>query len=78
MSASAEELKKVTALETNDWEAIYNYLKLTSRTATITRNTIETRIQIDLNLDEKGKSNINTGIAFLTTCWINCHVMVLI
>ena len=64
LSASVEELKKFIALETNDWEAIYNYLKLTSRTATIIRNTNETRIQIDLNLDGKGKSNIDTGIAF--------------
>ena len=64
LSASVEELKKFIALETNDWEAIYNYLKLTSRTATISRNTNETRIQIDLNLDGKGKSNIDTGIAF--------------
>ena len=59
-----EELKQFIALETNDWEAIYNYLKLTSRTAAIKRNTNETRIQIDLNLDGNGKSNIDTGIAF--------------
>ena len=64
LSASVEELKQFIALETNDWEAIYNYLKLTSRTAAIKRNTNETRIQIDLNLDGKGKSNIDTGIAF--------------
>ena len=64
LSASLEELKQFIALETNDWEAIYNYLKLTSRTAAIKRNTNETRIQIDLNLDGNGKSNIDTGIAF--------------
>ena len=64
LSASVEELKQFIALETNDWEAIYNYLKLTSRTAAIKRNTNETRIQIDLNLDGNGKSNIDTGIAF--------------
>jgi imidazoleglycerol-phosphate dehydratase/histidinol-phosphatase len=64
LSATAEELDKFIALETNDWEVIYNYLKLTSRTASITRNTNETRIKIDLNLDGNGKSNIDTGIAF--------------
>ena len=75
LSASVEELKQFIALETNDWEAIYNYLKLTSRTAAIKRNTNETRIQIDLNLDGNGKSNIDTGIAFFDHMLdqLSCH-----
>lgn len=35
-----------------------------SRTAVITRKTKETNIQIELNLDGTGKSEINTGIGF--------------
>jgi imidazoleglycerol-phosphate dehydratase len=35
------------------------------RTATITRNTNETRICATINLDGTGRKNINTGVAFL-------------
>ncbi|MDY3281495.1 imidazoleglycerol-phosphate dehydratase HisB [Dysosmobacter sp.] len=35
------------------------------RTATIERNTNETRIQLELNLDGTGKSDIDTGCGFL-------------
>lgn len=34
------------------------------RTASVERNTLETKIKIDLNLDGSGKSNISTGIGF--------------
>ncbi|MBT8260305.1 MAG: imidazoleglycerol-phosphate dehydratase HisB, partial [Bacteroidia bacterium] len=59
-----EELDQYIALETNDWEAIYTFLKAKERTGRITRNTNETKIRIDLNLDGTGKSNIDTGLAF--------------
>jgi imidazoleglycerol-phosphate dehydratase/histidinol-phosphatase len=59
-----EELDKDIVLESNDWQTIYEFLKLTSRTATIARKTNETDIKITLNLDGTGKSNIATGIAF--------------
>ncbi len=64
ISLKAEELQKYIALETNDWQKIYEYLKLKSRVAEIKRKTNETDISIKLNLDGTGKSNINTGIAF--------------
>ena len=35
------------------------------RTSDITRNTAETKIQVTLNLDGTGKSNIDTGCGFL-------------
>jgi len=35
------------------------------RTAAVNRNTKETRISLNLNLDGEGKSKINTGIGFL-------------
>lgn len=59
-----EELDSFIALESTDWEAIYNFLKLKDRTSTIERNTNETKIKIELNLDGTGKSIIDTGIAF--------------
>ncbi|RQD79919.1 imidazoleglycerol-phosphate dehydratase, partial [Methanosalsum natronophilum] len=34
------------------------------RSAQISRNTNETRINIEINLDGKGNSEINTGIGF--------------
>jgi len=58
------ELKPYIALETNNWETIYNFLKVEDRTGSIIRNTNETKIKIDLNLDGTGKSNIDTGIPF--------------
>ncbi|WP_428740239.1 bifunctional histidinol-phosphatase/imidazoleglycerol-phosphate dehydratase HisB [Tenacibaculum sp.] len=58
------ELDQYIALESNDWNAIYEFLKLEERSASIERNTNETQIKIDLNLDGTGKSTIDTGIAF--------------
>lgn len=64
VSTKQEELKEFIALETNDWEEIYEFLKVQDRTGSIERNTNETKIKIDLNLDGAGKSDISTGIAF--------------
>ena len=58
------DLTKVIAFENNDWEKIYEFLKLKMRTAKITRKTNETDICIKLNLDGTGKSSISTGLAF--------------
>jgi len=46
------------------WEEIYNFLKLPERKVSHTRNTNETKISIELNIDGKGESNISTGIPF--------------
>lgn len=64
VSTKQEELKEYISLESNDWEEIYEFLKVQDRTGSIERNTNETKIKIDLNLDGTGKSNISTGIAF--------------
>lgn len=64
ITVQKEELNSVIALETNDWKAIYEFLKLDSRTAEIKRKTNETDISIQLNLDGTGKGDIDTGIAF--------------
>jgi len=64
IATSLEELQNVIALQTNDWQNIYEFLKLEQRTASIKRTTNETDIAITLNLDGTGRSNINTGISF--------------
>lgn len=64
VSIKQEDLKEYIALESNDWEEIYEFLKVQDRTGSIERNTNETRIKIDLNLDGTGKSDISTGIFF--------------
>ncbi|WP_314243363.1 bifunctional histidinol-phosphatase/imidazoleglycerol-phosphate dehydratase HisB [Empedobacter tilapiae] len=57
-------LNDAIALKTTSWKEIYEFLKLQNRTASIVRNTNETKIKIDLNLDGTGKSDISTGIHF--------------
>ncbi|MEX0362713.1 MAG: bifunctional histidinol-phosphatase/imidazoleglycerol-phosphate dehydratase HisB [Allomuricauda sp.] len=64
ITVKQEELEDFIALETNDWEKIYEFLKLRNRTAEISRKTNETDIRIELNLDGTGKSNISTGLSF--------------
>ena len=51
-------------LKTENWKTIYEFLKLSERTAEITRKTNETDISIRLNLDGTGKAKIDTGIEF--------------
>lgn len=64
ITVKRDELDTVIALENNDWEKIYEFLKLNNRTSEIHRKTNETNIKIRLNLDGTGKSNIKTGLAF--------------
>lgn len=58
------ELKKHIALKTDNWNAIAHFLTTNKRTANIVRNTNETKINITLDLDGKGKSDIKTGLHF--------------
>ena len=64
LTVTEDELEKYIVLETKDWSAIYEFLKAKDRTGSISRNTNETKIQIDLNLDGTGTSDISTGISF--------------
>jgi len=64
ITVKRDELDTVIALESSDWQQIYEFLKLENRTAELTRNTNETKIFINLNLDGTGKSDISTGIEF--------------
>jgi imidazoleglycerol-phosphate dehydratase / histidinol-phosphatase len=49
---------------TTYWNDILMLLKGKSRSARVQRSTSETDIQVELNLDGSGKSEINTGIGF--------------
>ena len=59
-----EDLNTTIALRTTSWKAIYEFLKLENRAATVIRKTNETDIAITLNIDGTGKSHIKTGLAF--------------
>lgn len=62
---AADELRKDTVVvESPNWVDIYNYLKLPPRRIVHHRNTNETKILIDINLDGTGKATINTGLGF--------------
>jgi imidazoleglycerol-phosphate dehydratase/histidinol-phosphatase len=51
-------------LSTTSWEEIYQFLKAKPREGAVTRKTKETEIQIKVNLDGNGTSNISTGLGF--------------
>jgi len=54
----------VISLKTNSWSEIYSHLKLKDRVVKKKRKTNETDIVMNLNLDGKGESTIDTGISF--------------
>lgn len=65
ISNTITDLKKdVIVLESPSWEDIYEYLKLPPRKIIHERNTNETNIKVEVNLDGDGKSSIKTGLAF--------------
>ncbi len=59
-----ETLQQTVVLETTDWKKIYEFLKLGQRIIQHQRNTNETKISIELNLDGTGKTEIKTGLNF--------------
>lgn len=61
---SVSALQSVIALESILWEEIYTFLKLGLRKIVHERNTNETRIKVELNVDGSGKANISTGLGF--------------
>ena len=61
---SQEALRSVIALETTEWQPIYEFLKLGKRHIVHERNTNETKIRIELDLDGTGTTQISTGLHF--------------
>ena len=52
------------ALRTTSWAQIFEFLRLSQRTALVQRNTLETQIRIELDLDGNSQGKINTGLGF--------------
>lgn len=57
-------LADVTALITNDWDKIAEFLRADTRIAEVVRKTNETDIYIRVDIDGNGKSDISTGLGF--------------
>lgn len=64
IETSKQEILNSIALTSKDWAKIYAFLKADERSGGLIRNTNETKIAIQLNLDGTGKSKIDTGLAF--------------
>ncbi len=61
---NTNELKEVIVIETHSWQKIYEFLKSGLRKVSHERNTSETKIKIELNIDGNGLADIKTGLGF--------------
>ncbi len=59
-----DQIESVIALETTSWNEICSFLKVQPRHARVKRDTKETQITVELNLDGEGRSDVETGIPF--------------
>ncbi len=57
-------LEEFCVLCTANWDEITGFLFRKERTATVTRHTAETDIEVKINLDGNGETSIKTGLAF--------------
>lgn len=57
-------LEASLALQCEDWNQIFQFFQLPARKVSHDRNTHETKIHIELNLDGSGKANNQTGLGF--------------
>lgn len=64
ISDAVKDLQATIALESIHWDEIYKFLKLGLRQVVHERNTNETKIRVELNLDGSGNAHIETGLGF--------------
>jgi imidazoleglycerol-phosphate dehydratase / histidinol-phosphatase len=60
----SNQINSKASLCTTDWNMIYGFLKALPRVARVTRNTAETMIEAEIDLDGTGKESISTSIGF--------------
>ncbi|MCU7616541.1 bifunctional histidinol-phosphatase/imidazoleglycerol-phosphate dehydratase HisB [Chryseobacterium sp. PBS4-4] len=60
----SENANEESELTTKNWSEIYQFLKQIPRKAKVYRKTNETEIEIEVNLDGSGNSEISTGLHF--------------
>ena len=61
---TGKDLSQTIALKCANWSEILAFLKSKSRATTVQRDTKETKIRIELDLDGSGQTEINTGLHF--------------
>jgi imidazoleglycerol-phosphate dehydratase / histidinol-phosphatase len=60
-----QEMRQSTiVLETSHWKEIYEFLKLGLRKVSYERNTSETKIKVEVNIDGHGNASISSGLGF--------------
>ena len=59
-----KDLAESCVLITTDWDEIYAKVASPDRASKVVRNTKETKISVELNLDGTGRGNMNTGLGF--------------
>ncbi|GGF08289.1 bifunctional histidinol-phosphatase/imidazoleglycerol-phosphate dehydratase HisB [Hymenobacter cavernae] len=59
-----EEADPRAALTTTSWADIFQFLRLPARRAVVQRDTNETKIRVELNLDGAGRPAMHTGLGF--------------
>lgn len=64
IAGRVEDVKDCIAIETTDWQDIYLHLAAGERVSKVIRETKETSIEIELNLDGSGKGDMKTGVGF--------------
>lgn len=60
----SDKKNKEADLATDNWDAIYKFLKYPPRIQIVERTTKETSIKMKMNLDGQGKSKVKSGIGF--------------
>ncbi|MDE5874996.1 MAG: imidazoleglycerol-phosphate dehydratase HisB, partial [Muribaculaceae bacterium] len=64
LAPSSDDAPAGAALVSDDWHEIARFILSHGRTAKVERNTSETKIKVEVDLDGNGPSDIDTGLKF--------------